>query len=169
MQLNSKRWLVAALSALALFTTQPRAHGAETAAPARGVSDVRLAEGMLRGQVVDQANAPLAQELVTISAGGQVLSQVAADANGRFEAPLPRGGVVVVSSAGDERVVRTWTQHSAPPAAHEGVLLVGQDAAVRGQAGGWVARNLLPIGLVGGAAAAIIIISTDNDENRFGS
>ena len=169
MKLTSLHCLAVACSALALFAIQSAAGAAEPTPAAAAISDVRLADGLLRGQVVNAASAPSAQAAVTITSGNRVVARVVTDERGRFQAPVTRGGVFLVSAAGDERVVRTWTAQAAPPAARDGVLLVSEGAAVRGQTGAWTVRNLAPIGLVGGAAAAIVVVATDDDEHSTGS
>jgi hypothetical protein len=166
-----KGLLIAAAAAPTILPTRPLL-ATEPAAPraAAEFSDVRLAAGgSLNGQVVDSASAPVGGAVVTLSARGSVVAQTTTDKNGRFAAPLSKGGVYLVSAAGAERVVRTWTEQAAPPAAREGVLLVADETAVRGQAGGWVGRYGLPIGLVGGGLAGIIVATTTDDDQPAGS
>lgn len=122
----------------------------------------------LHGQVVNAENAPQAGQSVTLSSRGQVIAQATTDARGGFQLPVARGGVYVVSTGDAESVVRTWTGETAPPAAREGVLLVNDGVAVRGQAGSWIANNIIPLGLVGGMAGGILSQAV-GDDNPSGS
>lgn len=126
--------------------------------------DVALSsQKTLHGQVVSAENAPLIGQSVTLSSRGQVVAETITDSRGGFQLPVARGGVYVVSAGDSERVVRTWTGETAPPAAREGVLIVGDGQAVRGQAGSWIASNIIPLGLVGGMAGAIVSQAVGDD------
>jgi hypothetical protein len=132
--------------------------------------DVALTHNkLLHGQVVTAENAPQAGMPVNVISRGEIVAQTTTDARGAFQAPVSRGGVYVVEAGGSERVVRTWTEETAPPSASDGVLVVTDESAVRGQGGGWISQNIIPLGLIGGFAGFIVAEATNNDEPPRGS
>jgi hypothetical protein len=153
----------------------PRGIAAETFVPSTQSAasqpvDVALShDKLLHGQVVSAQNAPRPGLPVSLVSQGEVVAQATTDASGAFRVPVARGGVYVVSADGAERVVRTWTEQSAPPSAKNGVLVVADETAVRGQAGSWIANNIIPLGIVGGFAGWIISEAASDDESPFGS
>lgn len=168
--------LVVAVGAAGLVA--PRAQASSPATPTAAVRpqaaartlDVALTQNrMLSGQVVDAQNAPQAGLPVSLRAEGKVIAQVTTDEQGRFQTPISRGGVYVVSAGGAERVVRTWTEETAPPSAAHGLLMVADGQAVRGQPGSWLRQNIIPVGLVGGFAGWVVAEAANNDERPAGS
>ena len=163
------RFLKAAVVAMgAAGLIAPRAGAAEPVVSIARSSvqpmDVALSsQKTLHGQVVSVENAPLAGQKVTLSTRGQLVAATTTDARGAFQLPVARGGVYVVSAGDSEKIVRTWTGETAPPAARDGVLMVNDGQAVRGQAGSWIAQNIVPLGLVGGMAGAIASQAVGDD------
>jgi hypothetical protein len=147
------------------------------------IADVALEPGgVLRGQVVDSQQAPLAGEQVLISQQGRVVSDAQTDGVGRFAAENLRGGIYEVEVRSQSAPYRLWASETAPPAARPAVLLVAQEQTVRGQACGGCGqcaecagparpgplRRILtnPWVWAGGIAAAIAIpLALDDDDD----
>ena len=117
------------LSPAAVFGQAPQSSPTKIAK----VRDIALSQGnVLTGQVVDSLGNRLANLPVTVQRNGQAM-QLVTDAAGRFRATGLPGGVYTVSAAGNRSVCRVWSNQTAPPVASKGLLLVGNDAVVRGQ------------------------------------
>ncbi|MEM7312502.1 MAG: carboxypeptidase-like regulatory domain-containing protein [Planctomycetota bacterium] len=116
------------LSPTAVFGQAPQSSNSVT------VRDIALAKGnVLTGQVVDSQGNRLVNQPVTIQRDGTQALQLTTDAVGQFRATGLPGGVYTVSSAGNRGVYRMWSNQTAPPVAAKGLLMVGNDAVVRGQ------------------------------------
>lgn len=148
-------------------------------APARRVvSDVALdSNGVLQGQVVDAQGNPIAAAPVWLLGGGPQAIEARTDNAGRFAYRGLKNGVYRVGTSEDVRMCRVWAAPAAPPSSTRGVMLVGDQAAVRGQHGpppllnGFVKRSKAffahPVGMVAiGAAIAtpIAIVASDDDD-----
>ena len=122
------------------------------------VADVALdAGGGLRGTVVDRQGAPQPGAEVALipqkqatpgQTGGPPRDQgsaesektakekslrVKTDQAGRFRFAGLTGGLYLLHTGGQARVVRAWTSGAAPPAAKESTLLVAGEGLIRGQ------------------------------------
>lgn len=131
------------------------------------LADVVLtAAGKLQGQVIDRQGAPKANAPVTIAtARGEVVGHVKSDRQGYFTADLSKGGVYTIATNETKVAVRVWAQAAAPPAAHEGLLVVDEPGAVlRGQDddSGYRRRWLL-LGAGGVITAGVIVAALEQN------
>lgn len=166
---HATRSLVFALTGWGLLAAQVpvmAAAPAEAASNQRAataeVTDIALAQGgTLRGQVVDGQGIPQAKSNVTVSHKGQKVSTVRTDADGRFAVAGLKGGVYTIATTKGAGAVRLWTAETAPPAAHNQLLVVNGSTVARGQLGGGIGAGVLMMGALGGIVAGGII-SQDN-------
>ncbi len=115
---------------------QPRSWSdlAKHESDAAPVSDVALdRQGHLSGVVVNLHGIPAAGVEVVVSQKGDEILRAKTDALGRFSTGKLPGGVYLIASGGQGRLVRAWTTQAAPPAAKPLALLVVGDRLVRGQ------------------------------------
>ncbi|MEM7312503.1 MAG: carboxypeptidase-like regulatory domain-containing protein [Planctomycetota bacterium] len=106
-----------------------------TATPRRAVEtvDVELtAQGTLQGKLVDQSGAAIANAQVALGQSAQVVAKSATRVDGTFEFTAMRGGLYNVVADGTPINVRAWAPRTAPPLAHDGLLVV-KGAILRGQ------------------------------------
>jgi hypothetical protein len=171
MKLPGFKYATAALSCLGMLLSPT----AMAAAPPVAPSDVALHEGgVLVGQVVDAQGMAQAMATVTLADHEREIAQVRADQQGKFSVPGLQGGVVRITSRGQEGFYRVWAPNTAPPVAQQGVtLVVGQDV-VRGQYGAaqgpftsmaqWIADHpIITAGVIGAAIAIPIALDDDDD------
>lgn len=136
----------------------------EASAPA----DVALsAGGVLRGQVVDAQGLPAANEDVSVMAADGAVMQSKTDSDGNFRVAGLRGGAYAVATSHSNSGYRLWANGAAPPGAKSSILIVEQQAIVRGNCsscgpggllgGGGSRGGLLMLGLAGGIVAGGII------------
>jgi hypothetical protein len=146
--MNLQHLVPAALACIALSFSQSSLHGAEmpVAKPAIApvvVIDFALAPGgLLSGQVVDAAGAPLAGAPVSVWHENHQVVQTVSDQHGQFSVAGLRGGVHQVVAGQNQGVYRLWTAQAAPPSAQKGTILLGNSPVVRGQ-NGELGRSLL--------------------------
>jgi hypothetical protein len=96
--------------------------------------DVALAkEGTISGQVLGADKKGVPNIPVSIRQGKEEVAQATTDKDGRFEAKNLKGGVYLVTSNNGYGLFRFWAPQSAPPAAHEEVLLMEKAVVVRAQ------------------------------------
>lgn len=122
---------------------------------ANSVLDISLTRGeTFTGRVVDQTGVALEGAEVVIKQGQTEVTRTITDKQGSFVARNMKGGVYTIASGATEGTYRVWAEKTAPPSAHEQILIVkgqngarGQIGAVRGQDGG----NLLTYVIVGTA------------------
>lgn len=105
------------------------------ASPARQVTDVVLqADGAMIGRVVDSHGTAVSGRDVSIRQNQGVLATARTDETGHFMIRGLDGGSYLLESGPSRGVVRAWTATAAPPAAHQGIVLVTEDqTVVRGQ------------------------------------
>ncbi len=127
----------------------------------RAIADVQLHKnGVLLGQVVTAQNAPVPNEPVLLRNGKAELAKTQTDRNGYFAFKGLDSGVYQVVAANGQGTYRAWTPGTAPPSGNQGVLIVAQKNAVRGQcAPACSFKNLMsnPLVIAGIVAAAIAI------------
>lgn len=132
------------------------------------VVDVALADGILRGQLLDGQGVPRSHVPVTVSSGERVVQRTATSEDGKFAVRLGQGGVYVVSAGDDSSVIRAWSQAAAPPSARNEVLLVSGQDVERGNLGSSGifadprARVGLAVAAVGGIATAVVLAVVDS-------
>lgn len=133
------------------------------------VVDVALADGILRGQLVDGQGAPRSHTVVTISSSGdRVLQRTTTNEVGFFSVRLDRAGIYVVSAGDSSSVIRAWSRPAAPPSAKDSLLLVSSQNIERGNLGDRriLVDPRLRVGLavaaIGGIAAAIVVAVNDS-------
>jgi len=98
------------------------------------VSDVQLdAAGTLHGLVLNLEGLPVADLPVLIRQGDHPVAQTQTDLLGRFAAGRLRGGTYQVLVGGRSKLLRAWTEGTAPPAAKPLALVVVGSSVVRGQ------------------------------------
>lgn len=153
---------------------------AEVRVPVRNVE--LTSKGQVVGVLIDAQKRPLAEKSVAIHTNSGVEKSIT-DAKGRFTLTSEKGGPCKIVV--DERayVCRLWKSGTAPPRSLTAVGLVhAPEHLVRGQnfddcgdecgeAGGRFGRlggisggQLLGLGLLGGAVAAIVIAANNDDD-----
>lgn len=96
--------------------------------------DVAMAkDGTISGRVLDNDQKGVAKTEVSVRQGKIEVAKVVTDAEGRFELSDVKGGVYVIAANSGYGLFRFWTAKSAPPKAHEQVLLMSQAIVVRAQ------------------------------------
>lgn len=131
--------LVAPQANVALAAGPQQAVRTSKTAEAPKLADVALtAEGKLLGQVIDRKGVAKGNTSITISTSrGEVVSKVKADAQGYFAAPVGKGGVYTVATSDSTTAVRVWMKNSAPPTAHDGLMVMDErNSVVLGQGDG---------------------------------
>jgi len=125
-----------------------------------------LADGSLKGQVVDAQGIAQATTKVAIVKDSQLVTIVTTDANGEFRAENLSGGVYQIGTDKSSGVYRLWTSRTAPPAAQNAALVVSDASVARGQFGGPLLGFLAnPWVLAAIVAAAIAIpLALDDDD-----
>ena len=99
--------------------------------PAPAVADVRLHDGgIVHGRVVTCENGAMADTMVSLRSGEQVLAVGRTDRNGYFAFTGVSNGVFQMETPGGRQSVRLWTAGTAPPAAQPCARIV---YTVRGQ------------------------------------
>lgn len=96
--------------------------------------DVALAkEGTVSGQVLGADKKGVPNIPVSIRQGKEEVAQATTDKDGRFEAKNLKGGVYLITSNSGYGLFRFWAPKSAPPTAHDQVLLMQKAVVVRAQ------------------------------------
>lgn len=126
---------------------------------ANAVLDIGLTQGgTFTGRVVDQTGTALEGAEVVIKQGQTEVARMITDKQGSFVARNLKGGVYTVASGATEGTYRVWAETTAPPSAHDQILIVkgqngtrGQVGAMRGQGGGgWGTVVLVGLGVGAG-------------------
>ena len=126
------------------------------------LADIALAKGgVLRGQVVDAQNKPVAGKTVSLrSTSGQEITATTND-QGYFMLSGLRGGTYAATTEGSTGMFRLWAADTAPPSAIPGVMLMPGREAVRGQNGGFARGTLIILGITG----AIVAVGLASDDD----
>ena len=126
------------------------------------LADVALAKGgVLRGQVVDTQNKPIAGQTVSLrSTTGHEITGMTNE-QGYFMLSGLRGGTYAATTEGSTGMFRLWAADTAPPSAIPGVMLMPGRGAVRGQNGGFARGGLVILGITGAIVA--VGLSSDDD------
>lgn len=121
------------------------------------VQDVSLTtQRELKGQLVSRSGAPIAGAQLSLTAQRKTQS-AATDANGNFVFTDLDGTACIVETGITRQKCRIWVANTAPPAASDGLLLVGEEDQVeRGQNRRRRRRRLLLAGGRIGMKAAMI-------------
>ena len=147
------------------------------ATPTAKTTDVRIAGGVLAGRVVDASGQPAATT-VAIFKGTNEIARVQSDANGVYRLQNLRSGAYTVATPSQVGSVRLWDGAAPSQAVNsltitEGGVVRGQcddgccDAGCDGCGTGCGSKKGLLIGalIVGGAATAIAIAASDDDDS----
>ncbi len=139
------------------------------------VNDVALGHGgTLVGKVVNRQGVAQSNVPVRISQMGQVVAETFTNAQGDFQVTDLRGGVYQIETSQGVGVYRLWAEHTAPPAANDGALIIHGDDAVAGNqcnpcggGGGLlgVLANPWVLALIVAAAIAIPLALDDDDDD----
>ena len=138
------------------------------------------ANGIVNGQLVDDAGKPLAGELVQVQTKTG-LQKLRTDKDGHFNVASKKGGNCVVSYQKRAFACRLWEHGTAPPKALTSFTVVHTDGPIvraqdcgegcddsyggrRGRLGGVTGGQLLGLGLLAGAVVAIVI-AVENDDD----
>lgn len=96
--------------------------------------DVAMAkDGTISGRVLDADQNGVAKTEVSVRQGKMEVAKTVTDTDGRFEIANVKGGVYVIAANSGFGLFRFWTAKSAPPKAHEQVLLMSKAVVVRAQ------------------------------------
>lgn len=166
------RGLVVAAAAAGMVLSQ-FAYAASAGQPARPipsiVRDVVLQEGgILTGQVLDAAGAPVAATPVAVVDQDRAVATALTGDDGRFAMTGVKAGVYQVATAKGVTVCRLWAPRTAPPSALPDALVVNGETVVRGAmngGGGVIGFLSNPWVLAGIVAAAIAVpLALDDDD-----
>ncbi len=146
---HSRRLLCLFVSTTALGMLAPRATMADDAKPTDvkpatakrstgqdyKIRDVKLtSDGALRGQLVSSNGAPIANSPVRlVGRDGVAAASTSTDEHGAFQVQGLRGGLYLVDANQARSMIRAWSNETAPPAASDGMLLIGDGRTVRGR------------------------------------
>ncbi len=136
-----------------------------TAAPvaAAEITDVALGQGgVLKGQVVSSTGAAQANAQVEFIQNAKQVAATVTDTEGYFAVKGLSGGVYQVVTSGTVKIYRVWAPNTAPPSAHNDILLVAGENVVRGQALPFALSNPWVIGAAVAAAVAIPVAIANN-------
>jgi hypothetical protein len=130
-----------------------------------GALDVELSpDGVLAGQILDPAGQPVENVPLRLIHRGQTVSVTASDQTGGFRFAGIRGGTHQITTPNGAVPVRCWKSRTAPPAAHNAILLVSDGKTVRAQHPiSHLFTNPLVVGLAIAMAIAIPIIVNNSD------
>ena len=158
-----------ALASVALIITA--AHQSNAEAPACAIGDIRLHEGQLHGQVVNNQGQAVADSPVVIRQGDKVVGHTMSDECGNFVIRDLNTGMYQVEANGRATIHRVWDATIAPPAAGQGVMLVTDEEVVRGNLGHLGHLGHTGLGGVALTAAAIAAgwVIVDELDDRPGS
>lgn len=139
----------------------------ERVTPISDIVDVSLMRGgVLAGRVVDAYGQGLLGVPIAVERAGSEVASAVTDESGNFRMPKLGGGVYQVLAGQTGQVVRLWSPGTAPPSAHDQLLVVGRKDTVLGQAEpgplgrsyesmrNWMANPLI-VGAIVAAAVAI--------------
>ncbi|MFH1919241.1 MAG: carboxypeptidase-like regulatory domain-containing protein [Planctomycetota bacterium] len=102
--------------------------------PVSLVADAELDSlGFLHGRVFSARGVPAAGVTVVLRQTDRELARTDTDALGRFRLGQLRGGTYELSVGAQGRLVRAWAANTAPPAAGDVVVILGDGEVVRGQ------------------------------------
>lgn len=139
---------------------------ASTPVTATAARDVALAKGgVLNGQILNNAGAAAADEIVSLVVEGKEVAKTRTDKSGRFQFANLRGGKVAVATRHGVQPLRAWMPNTAPPIATDGVLLTTEQLTLRANEGlgGLLGNGGLGGLLVLGAVAAVVTTAVDDD------
>jgi hypothetical protein len=173
--MKSNKFLKAAaftLSSAGLMLPQSRLQAATADIPAAvqpaapAVLDVALADGgRMQGQVVDPQGQPVAKTSVAVLHDGKEVALTTTDSEGNFTISGLRSGQHVIVAGDDGKLVRMWSQNTAPPSANSRVMITKGQQIARGQ-GLLSPTGLMLLGLGGIVAGGLI---SQNNSDRSGS
>lgn len=125
---------------------------------ANSVLDIGLTQGgTFTGRVVDQTGAALEGAEVVVKQGKTEVTRTITDKQGSFVATNLKGGVYTVASGATEGTYRVWAEKTAPPSAHEQVLIVKGQNGARGQIGAIRGQDTSMLGIVAVVAVAGVL------------
>ena len=136
-------------------------------------SDIVLAQpGVLRGTVLNTAAQPVAGISVNVLHGTDVVASATSDEHGQFAVTGLRHGAHEIQVGQTRHPVRFWGNNTAPPVATSQMAIVIDEEIVRGQMmtgdsriGQMVYDNPLPVLLIGGAVALVLVTSLNDDDD----
>lgn len=135
------------------------------------VQDVSLAKGkVLSGQIVTSNGQPRSNVPVILGQKGKQLAKTTTNENGQFQFQGVPSGMFHVSAGAKGGMYRIWSEHTAPPSAKTGVLIVNNETVVRANLGDWwgslssARKALLVAGGVAAVAVPIAVAQDDDDD-----
>ena len=136
-------------------------------------SDITLTQpGVLKGTILNTAAQPVAGIRVQVLHENMLVASAASDAHGHFTVTGLRNGVHAIQVGETLHPVRFWGNDAAPPVATSQMAIVVDEEIVRGQMmtgdsriGQMIYDNPLPVLLIGGAVALILVTSLDDDDD----
>jgi hypothetical protein len=139
----------------------------DAAAPIVQTTDVALGEGgVLKGQIVSGDGAALAHTQVAVLKDSQAVAMPTTDADGYFAVAGLSGGIYQIVVGETTATYRAWEPNTAPPAAHNDILVVYGSNLVRGQGPvlSMLANPWVIAGVVATAVVVPVVVANDKDE-----
>ena len=171
--MKSKKFFQAAaftLSSAGLLLPQARLQAAtadvpasiQSAAPA--VLDIALGTGgVMQGQVVDAQGQAVDKASVAVLHEGKEVAKTTTDAEGNFMVGGLRSGQHVIVAGDEGKLVRMWSENTAPPSANSRLMITKGQQIARGQ-GLFSPTGLMLLGL-GGIVAGGLIAQDNSDRS----
>ena len=173
--MKSNKFLRAAaftLSSAGLMLPQSRLQAATADIPAAvqpaapAVLDVALANGgVMQGQVIDAQGHPVPMTPIAVLHESKEVAKTTTDADGNFTVSGLRSGQHVIVAGDEGKLVRMWSENTAPPSANSRVMITKGQQIARGQ-GLFSPTGLMLLGLGGIVAGGLI---SQNNSDRSGS
>ncbi len=167
-RINRGTCMLVALSTL--FAAQSAVFGADlnTKTKSHRADDIALkVDGKLRGQILDHQGRPSAFTKIVIVQRQQAVGHAKTDITGQFVLRGLKPGVYQIHSEVGSKSVRLWAPQTAPPAAQQAVLLVGDANTVRGQIDMQTYGPAIRGAIAGGLLTGLVYWAIDS--NRSGS
>jgi hypothetical protein len=149
-----------------LLATQSTVFGADLNARTKSLRSVDIAlhaNGELRGQVLDQQGRPKALTKIVLIQNQRAVAFAKTDITGRFAINGLRPGAYQIQSEVGSKIMRLWAPQTAPPAAQQAVLLVGNSDTVRAQIDMQTYGPAIRGAIVGGLLTGLVYWAIDNN------
>ncbi len=130
------------------------------------VSDVCLYDGVLTGQVINEAGLASLNTVVSIQQGGREIVRTQTDLDGVFKVHGLKNGIYTVVTATSTNQIRSWENNIAPPGANQIVTIITGNTT-RGQfLAGTGMLNAVLVGLGATVTTAGVISVSSNNKNE---